>query len=41
MMKKSIEAAKSAGYIGENESVVITGGVPVWEPGSTNLLRVY
>ncbi len=41
MMKKSIEAAKEAGYIREGERVVITGGVPVWEPGSTNLLRVY
>ncbi|HQU30205.1 MAG: pyruvate kinase [Planctomycetia bacterium] len=41
MMKKSIEAAKEAGYIHEGEKVVITGGIPVWEPGSTNLLRVY
>lgn len=41
MMKKSIEAAKQAGYITEGETIVITGGVPVWKPGSTNLLRVY
>ncbi len=41
MMKKSIEAAKEAGYLSEGEMVVITGGVPVWKPGSTNLLRVY
>lgn len=41
MMKKSIETAKEAGYIAEKEMVVITGGVPVWKPGSTNLLRVY
>ncbi|KKO19406.1 MAG: pyruvate kinase [Candidatus Brocadia sp.] len=40
MMKKSIEAAREAGYISEGEKVVITGGVPVWEPGSTNLMRV-
>lgn len=41
MMIKSIEVAKKAGFIKEGEQVVITGGVPVWEPGSTNLLRVY
>jgi pyruvate kinase len=41
MMKKGIEAAKQAGYISEGETIVMTGGVPVWEPGSTNLLRVY
>ena len=41
MMKKSIESAKQAGYITEVERIVITGGVPVWQPGSTNLLRVY
>jgi len=40
MMKKGIEAAKQAGYIGENETIAITGGVPVGQPGSTNLLRV-
>lgn len=41
MMKKGIETAKEAGYISEKEMVVITGGIPVWKPGSTNLLRVY
>lgn len=41
MMKKAIEAAKAAGYISEKDRVAITGGVPVWEPGSTNLLRIY
>ncbi len=41
MMKKSIESAQQAGYIAEGETIVITGGVPVWKPGSTNLLRVY
>lgn len=41
MMKKGIEAAKHAGYIGEDETIAITGGVPVGQPGSTNLLRVY
>lgn len=41
MMIKSIEVAKKEGFIKEEEQVVITGGVPVWKPGSTNLLRVY
>lgn len=41
MMKKGIEAARQAGYISEGETLAITGGVPVWKPGSTNLLRVY
>ncbi|MCR4320533.1 MAG: pyruvate kinase, partial [Candidatus Brocadiaceae bacterium] len=41
MMKKGIEAAKKAGYITDDETVAITGGVPVRQAGSTNLLRVY
>ncbi len=41
MMKKGIEAAKEAGYIKDGETIVMTGGVPVWKPGSTNILRVY
>ena len=41
MMKKGIEAAKKAGYITDDETVAITGGVPVGQAGSTNLLRVY
>ncbi|MDN3510278.1 MAG: pyruvate kinase [Candidatus Jettenia sp. CY-1] len=41
MMKKSIEAAKQAGYIKEGEMIAFTGGVPIWKPGSTNLLRVF
>lgn len=41
MMKNSIKAAKQAGYIQEGEKVVFTGGVPIWIPGSTNLLRVF
>lgn len=40
MMQKSMEAAREAGYIREREKVVVSGGVPVWEPGSANLLRV-
>ena len=41
MMLKSIETARNAGYISKGETLAITGGVPVGEPGSTNLLRVY
>ncbi|MGQ3686288.1 MAG: pyruvate kinase [Candidatus Loosdrechtia sp.] len=41
MMRSSINAAKNAGYIKEGEMVVFTGGVPIWKPGSTNLLRVF
>lgn len=41
MMKKSIEAAKQAGYIKEGDMIAFTGGVPIWKPGSTNLLRVF
>ncbi|MCF6157666.1 MAG: pyruvate kinase [wastewater metagenome] len=41
MMKNSIKAAKQAGYIKEGEIVAFTGGVPMWKPGSTNLLRVF
>ncbi len=41
MMEKSIETARKANYISEGETLVITAGVPIGEPGSTNLLRVY
>ena len=41
MMLKSIETARNAGYISKGETLVITGGIPIGEPGSTNLLRVY
>ncbi len=41
MMRNSIEAAKQAGYIREGDMIAFTGGVPVWKPGSTNLLRVF
>ena len=37
----SIDTAQQAGYIREGDLVVITAGVPIGIPGSTNLLRVH
>ncbi len=41
MMRSSIKAAKQSGYIKEGDMIAFTGGVPVWKPGSTNLLRIF
>ena len=41
VIENSIEAAKSAGYIGNGELVVITAGVPVGVSGTTNLIKVH
>ncbi len=40
MLDLSIEGAKKAGFIKENDLIVITAGVRTGEPGSTNLLQV-
>ncbi len=40
MMKKAIEAAKSTGIFRSGDKVVITGGVPVGVPNTTNFLQV-
>lgn len=41
MLDVSIEAAKQSGFIKSNDLIVITAGVRINEPGSTNLLQVY
>jgi Pyruvate kinase len=41
MLDVSIEAAKKHGFIKTKDLIVITAGVRVNEPGSTNLLQVY
>lgn len=40
MMEKTIETAKSTGIFRSGDKVVITGGVPVGVPNTTNFLRV-
>lgn len=40
MLDLSIESAKKAGFIKENDLIVITAGVRTGVPGSTNLLQV-
>lgn len=41
MLSKSIEVAKEAGFIEDGDIVVLTGGVPIKVPGTTNLLKVH
>jgi len=41
MVKSSVEAAISSGAAKEDDIVVVTGGVPVNIPGSTNFLKVH
>ena len=40
MIEEDIRAAKEKGYINKNDTVVITAGVLVNKPGSTNLINV-
>ncbi|MBE3595626.1 MAG: pyruvate kinase [Hydrogenibacillus sp.] len=41
MMKQAISRALEAGYIRHGELVVITAGVPLREPGTTNLMKIH
>jgi pyruvate kinase len=41
MLSKSIEAAKESGLVKDGDVVVLTGGVPIKVPGTTNLLKVH
>jgi pyruvate kinase len=40
VIKISIDAARSAGYVQSGQHVVITGGVPLHVPGKTNFIKV-
>jgi pyruvate kinase len=40
MIKEDIRVAKEKGYISNKDTVVITAGVLVNKPGSTNLINV-
>ncbi|MCL8209121.1 MAG: pyruvate kinase [Actinomycetia bacterium] len=40
MMDKAVRVALASGLVHPGDLVVLTGGVPVGQPGSTNLLRV-
>ncbi|MBC7329827.1 pyruvate kinase [bacterium] len=41
MLSNSIEAAKESGLVKDGDVVVLTGGVPIKVPGTTNLLKVH
>jgi pyruvate kinase len=41
MMQSCIDAARNSGVVKEGDIVVVTGGVPVNIPGSTNFLKVH
>ena len=41
MMQACLDAAADTGVVREGESVVLTGGVPVGRPGSTNFVKVH
>ena len=40
IVQRATEVAKSEGFAGTGDKVVITAGVPMGKPGSTNVLRV-
>lgn len=41
MMQACLDAACASGMVGEGDPVVLTGGVPVGRPGSTNFVKVH
>lgn len=41
MLSKSIDTAKEAGFVKDGDVVVLTGGVPIRVPGTTNILKVH
>ena len=41
MMQASLDAAEQSGLVKDDDVVVITGGVPVGLPGSTNFIKVH
>ncbi|PTM58085.1 pyruvate kinase [Desmospora activa] len=41
MLKSAITASLESGYVRHGDSVVITGGVPVAQSGTTNLMKVH
>jgi pyruvate kinase len=41
MMQSCIDAAGKSGLVREDDVVVITGGVPVGRPGSTNFIKIH
>ena len=41
MMQASIDAAGKTGFVKNDDVVVLTGGVPVGRPGSTNFIKVH
>jgi pyruvate kinase len=40
MIRYSIDAARSAGYVEPGQQVVITGGMPLHVSGKTNFIKV-
>ena len=41
MMQASIDAAGKTGMVRNDDIVVLTGGVPVGRPGSTNFIKIH
>lgn len=41
MLSRSIDVAKGAGFVRDGDLVVLTGGVPIKVPGTTNILKVH
>ena len=41
MMQACIDAADRTGLVKTNDIVVLTGGVPVGRPGSTNFIKIH
>jgi pyruvate kinase len=40
MMEMSVQAALDAGCISQGDSLVLTAGIPIGKPGSTNMIKV-
>jgi pyruvate kinase len=41
MVQVCIDAANKSGLVRDDDIVVVTGGVPVGRPGSTNFIKVH
>ena len=41
LMQATIDAAEKSGLVKEDDVVVLTGGVPVGRPGSTNFIKIH
>lgn len=41
MLEKAVEAALDHGYVKRGDLIIITAGVPIREPGTTNMMKIH